>query len=155
MKTKLFIGLMFIGLMSCTTAKIAPEIKESVQRKIESKDFTVTFNQAIPTRMKPVYLTSEYTLTISGDSATVFLPYYGVAYSAPYNSGEGGIKYQKNPVIDYKITPRNKGGWDINFQLQSAYYHDKFFLTIFENGKSYLQVNSNERDGISFNGDMK
>lgn len=129
-------------------------IKE-INRKVESKDFTIAVNYANPLRMKPVYLTSEYDLRIKNDSAFAYLPYYGVAYTAPYNSTEGGIKFAE-PMSEYKIIPHKKAdGWDIRFRVKSKLTVYDFSLTIFNNGSSSISVSSYEKDRINFIGEVK
>ena len=129
-------------------------IKE-INRKVESKDFTIAVNYANPLRMKPVYLTSEYDVRIKNDSAFAYLPYYGVAYTAPYNSTEGGIKFAE-PMSEYKIIPHKKAdGWDIRFRVKSKLTVYDFSLTIFNNGSSSISVSSYEKDRINFIGEVK
>ena len=144
--------LLFIS--SCSFLKTSPETKKMISTKVESKDFTVGVNLANPLRMKPVSLTSDYTLRIKNDSAFAYLPYYGVAQIAPF-SGEGGIKFAE-PMIDYKMSSNKKStGWDIQFQLKSELVLYTVSMNIYDNGSSIIPVNSFNRDVINFNGEVK
>ena len=156
MKTQIISILMLSFLItSCLSLKTAPETIKEINRKVESKDFTIAVNYANPLRMKPVYLTSEYDLRIKNDSAFAYLPYYGVAYTAPYNSTEGGIKFAE-PMSEYKIIPHKKAdGWDIRFRVKSKLTVYDFSLTIFNNGSSSISVSSYEKDRINFIGEVK
>ena len=102
MKTKLFILLAGISLSACTMFKNTDLKPAETLHRVESRNFKVLFNFAYPFRMQPVSLTSEYSLKISGDSAYAFLPYYGVAYTAPMNPSEGGIKFE-TLMQDYSV----------------------------------------------------
>jgi hypothetical protein len=105
--------------------------------------------------MKQVVLTSEYDLRIINDSAFAYLPYFGVAYSAPYGSSEGGIKFAE-PMTDYAIASNKKSnGWDIHFKIRSKEDVYEIFMNIFNNGSSLFSVTSQKRDMISFSGEIK
>jgi hypothetical protein len=157
MKTQLmystFVLLFF--MTACSSTKTATETIGEVTRKVESKDVTVTVLYANPLRMKQVILTSEYDLCIKNDSAFAYLPYFGVAYSAPYGSSEGGIKFAE-PMNDYVITPNKKSnGWDIRFKIRSKEDIYEIFMNIFNNGSALFSVTSQKRDMISFSGEVK
>ena len=151
----MFIHFMFF-MTSCSVLKTAPETIKEVTRKIEAKDFTILTNYALPLRMQPVNLTSEYSLTINNDSAFAFLPYFGVAHVAPYNSSEGGIKFSEK-MSDFQIKPNKKStGWEITFKVKPKTMTEyEVYLNIFENGSASFNVNSYEKDMISFSGNMK
>jgi hypothetical protein len=157
MKTKLnftaFIVLMF--MFSCSASKSLTEKTNEVNRRIQEKDFTIGVNYANPTRGRQIYLTSEYDLRIKNDSAFAYLPYFGVAYVAPYNSTEGGIKFAE-PMLEYKSTPNKKNnGWIIKFKVKSQISLYSITLDVFNNGSSSFTVMSYERDAIRFTGEMK
>lgn len=157
MKSKLiyagWFGLLFI--VSCSSAKIPLETLNEVTQRIKGKDFTISVKYANPMRGSQIYLTSDYDLRIKNDSAFAFLPYFGVAYSAPYNPSEGGIKFSE-PMYDYVSVPNKKNdGWNIHFKLKSHVSEITITLDIFKNGSSTFLVSSYERDAIRFNGEMK
>jgi len=148
-----FVLLFF--MTACSSIKTATETIGEVTRKVESKDVTVTVHYANPLRMKQVVLTSEYDLRIKNDSAFAYLPYFGVAYSAPYGSSEGGIKFAE-PMTDYAIASNKKSnGWDIHFKIRSKEDVYEIFMNIFNNGSALFSVTSQKRDMISFNGEVK
>jgi len=142
-------------MSSCSTLRTAPETIKVITEKIESKNFTVGVNYANPLRMRPVYLTSEYEIRIKNDSAFAYLPYYGVAHVAQFESNEGGIKFAE-PMIDYTMKSNKKlNGWDIRFKVKSKATQFDVLLSIADNGNSTITVNSYDRDMISFNGEIK
>ena len=141
--------------VSCSSVKTTTESNKELTRKIQVKDFTVVANYANPMRGKQIYLTSEYDLRIKNDSAFAFLPYFGVAYSAPYGGGEGGIKFSE-PVKEYSVKSNKKSdGWDIHFKIKARESDYEIYLNIFNNGSSMFTVNSFNRDAITFNGEVK
>ena len=142
-------------LTACSSAKTTPETISEIARKVESKDYTVTVHYANPLRMKSVVLTSEYDLRIKNDSAFAYLPYFGVAHTAPYRSSEGGIKFAE-PMTDYVISSNKKlNGWDIRFKIRSKGDTYEIFMNVFNNGNATLSVTSQQRDMITFSGEIK
>lgn len=147
--------MLLFFMPSCSSLKTAPEIVSEITKKIESKNFTVEVNYANPLRMKQVYLTYGYDLRIKNDSAFAYLPYYGVAQIAPYDSNEGGIKFAE-PMTNYTVVPNKKStGWDIAFKVKSKLSVYDVVMNLFDNGSTLITINSYERDMITFNGDIK
>ena len=157
MKTQLMYStfVLVLFLTACSSTKTTSETISAITRKVESKDITVTVHYANPLRMRQIVLTSEYDLRLKNDSAFAYLPYFGVAYSAPYGSSEGGIKFAE-PMNDYAITPNKKSnGWDIHFKIRSKGDIYEIFMNIFNNGSALFSVTSQKRDMISFSGEVK
>jgi hypothetical protein len=142
-------------LASCSSLRTTPETIREITQKVQAKDFTVVVNYANPMRWKQMYLTSEYDLRIRNDSAFAYLPYFGVAYSAPYGGGEGGIKFAE-PMKDYSMmTAKKKGSWDIHFKVRGKEDVYEININIFNNGSATITVNSVNRDAIYFSGEVK
>ncbi len=151
---KLTFLILFV-LCACNTTKTTPEVAEQNLQKIENRDFTIRANYANPLRMRQVFLTSEYTLKIKGDSAFAYLPYYGVAHTAPMDPSDGGIKFSEL-MLDYTSKPTKKqDGREISFKVNTREYNYQINLTVFFNGSSTISVNSYQRDPITFYGEMK
>lgn len=147
--------IILVFLVSCSSSKTLPITVDKVTQKVQSKDFTISVDFANPLRGRQISLTSEYDLKIKNDSVFAYLPYYGVAYVAPYGTSDGGIKFSE-PAKEYSIVPNKRNnGWDIRFKINSKEYQYDFFVSIFNNGSSSFIVNSNQRDAISFSGEIK
>ncbi len=157
MKTYLF--LIICLLTACSTSKNPSQhqlMKEQeVSDKVQARNYVIEVDQALPMRGRSISLSYGYDLKIKNDSTIAYLPYFGVAQSAPYGGGEGGIKFAA-PMENYQITPKKKGdGWDVKFKVNVPDYNYEFIIDIFKNGSSSIFVNSYQRDAITFNGDMK
>ncbi len=152
------INFMLIGILllaSCSTSKVTTESIQALNKKIESKNYTIGVQYAYPLRGKQIYLNANYELKIKNDSAFAFLPYFGVAYTAPYSSTEGGIKFSE-PMMDYKAQiNQKKKCWEVSFKVNTTFYNYNFDMNIFDNGKVSFTVISNQRDPISFSGEIK
>jgi hypothetical protein len=95
-------------------------------------------------------LTSEYDLKVNGDSLTAYLPYFGRAYVAPIDPAKGGIQFtseQSNYTLKMK-----KNSFEITIVPKNIQEVRQLFLSVSSNGNARLQVISNTRDPISFNG---
>ncbi len=161
MKMKYSIILVFLALSlsACSTQNQVKSEKDhaliqQVNEKVQAKDFAIEVNAANPMRGKTIFLSSGYDLIIRNDSAIAYLPYYGRAYSVPYG-GDGGIKFQEK-MKEYSATPKkNDGEWSVKFKIDVPGYNYMISMDIFSNGKSTINVNSDQRESISFSGEMK
>lgn len=121
-----------------------------VRQKVEAKKYTFVAQNAMPMRGRTIQLTSLYDLKITGDSVIAGLPYYGRAYSAPINPSDNGINFT-SVSFDYKSTYRKKR-WEISIKPKDIQSVSEMNLIIYSNGRASLQVTSNNRQPISFNG---
>ncbi|MGZ3757701.1 MAG: DUF4251 domain-containing protein [Mucilaginibacter sp.] len=140
--------------------KKAARIAEIVML-INTKNFVFMATYANPTRgMQSRALTTEYDLTLSGDTLTAYLPYFGRAYLADYNSAtEGGIKFTTTE-FDYKVTKGKKGNFSIMITPLKSSLSDPravktMRLDVTPDGYASLQVISLNRDPISFEGEIR
>jgi len=146
--------MVLVFMASCSSTKTTTESTRELNQKVESKDFTVDVNYANPMSGQQIFLTNGYNLRIKNDSAFAYLPYYGVAYSAPYG-GDGGIKFSE-PMNGYSCkTNKKSDGWDIYFKVNAKENGYEILLNVFKNGNSTITVNSNNRQSISFYGELK
>lgn len=129
----------------------AQQKETDIKNKIQAKSYVFMVQSVSPMRGSMRQLTPEYDLRVSPDSIISWLPYFGRAYSAPINASEGGIKFTSTNFT-YTVMNRNKGGWDITIKPKDATDVNRLFLTVFANGSASLQVISNNRDPITFNG---
>lgn len=153
---RIFSGIaLLLLLVACATTKTTPELAGEVGRKILAKDFTIDAQYVSPMRGRQIFLNDNYDLRVKGDSAFAYLPYYGVAFVAPVNPTEGGIKFAE-PMENYTVTPKKKNnGWDISFNVRHNEYYYTITLNIFDNGSTSFVVRSMQRDPITFSGSIK
>lgn len=149
MKSLIYIAslMLFAGIGSVRAQSKEPADNK---RAVESKNYIFKAQTASPQRGRLVNLTSEYDLTVSGDSIVAFLPYFGRAFTAPVPGSEGGIKFTSTNA-DYTMTAK-KGKWEIVIRPKDVADIQELYLDIFDNGTANLRVNSVNRTAISFNG---
>jgi hypothetical protein len=131
----------------------AENVKElAIKKMVDSQQFVFVAETALPTGGSSKMLTSDYDLKIKKDTIVAYLPYFGRAYNAGYGSTDGGIDFTS---INFKYTKEDakKGGWNISIEPKDTKDpSQKLSLYISKDGYGSLQVSSNNRQNISFNG---
>src|SRR5215212_1991143 len=125
-----------------------------IQDLIDSKNYVFVAQTAIPIGGRAINLTSPYEVRVSGDTVASDLPYFGRAFVAPINPSDGGIHFTSTN-FNYKVEGRKKGGWDIEILPKDSKDVRQMHLTLSESGYGTLQVVSNNRQQISYNGYVK
>lgn len=155
----LFIMVMFSLSAYAQTSKADKKAAKAadLKRLVEGKKYLFIANQAYPMGGGTINLTSSnFDLKLANDTLTAFLPYYGVAYSAPINANEGGIKLATTK-FNYKVVQKKNGTYQIeirpiNPEVRGAGDINWMILNVSPGGYGTLQVFSFNRQPISFNG---
>jgi hypothetical protein len=124
---------------------------ETITKLVTERDYVFEAQSASPMKGGRINLNGGYTLVVSKDTVTSDLPYYGRAYQSDYGSSNGGIKFTSTD-FDYETKERKKGGWEITIKPKDFKKLQQLILTIFSDGTTTVQVNSNDRQPISFSG---
>lgn len=127
--------------------------KEAVQKQIISENYKIEVNTAIPMRGRTIPLTSSYSLAIRNDSVISYLPYYGRAYSIPYGGGDG-LNFSA-PLKEYDMKTDKKGNPVIKFTARSPEDYFEFRIKVYSNGSASIDVNMQNRQSISFQGELE
>jgi hypothetical protein len=122
-----------------------------INRQIESKNFTFKAQSATPLGGRYIQLTSEYDVRVKNDSLVTYLPYFGRAFVAPMNPSEGGIMLNSTS-FQYNVENRKNGGWNIMITPEDTRDVRMLQFTVTETGNATLQVMSNNKQPITFNG---
>lgn len=126
--------------------------KEAVKKRIVSENYKISVNTASPMRGRSIPLTSLYSLEIRNDSVFSYLPYYGRAYSIPYGGGNGLI-FQA-PLKEYTMDWDKKGNARIKFSARNPEDQYQFSVKVFDNGSAGIDVIMQNRQSISFLGEL-
>jgi hypothetical protein len=155
-----FISVNMVNAQNTRKDKKAARVSE-IKSIVEAQNYVFKANYVNPTRGVGRALTSDYDVIVAKDTITAFLPYFGRAYTAPYNPTEGGIKFT-NTHFTYDSKEGKNGGWTIVIKPTGK---DKNIsdwrdvqamrLTISTDGYASLQVTSSNREPISFNGTIE
>lgn len=126
--------------------------KAAVKELIVSENYKIDVNYVMPMRGRSFSPTSSYSLEIRNDSVFSYLPYFGRAYSIPYGGGDG-LSF-KAPIKEYTMTMDKKGRARIKLEARNPEDLYKYDVTIFDNGSTNIDVSMQNREAISFRGEL-
>lgn len=128
-------------------------IERAVKEAVDAKRYKINVDRMQPMRGSSRTLTTNYSVEVINDSVYSYLPYFGVAYTAPYGGGKG-LNFSE-PISDYKMEQLKKGRVRISFKVRSEDDNYEYSLTVFPNGSTSLHVLPGNKQSISFTGDME
>ena len=90
---------------------------------------------------------------IDGEKADVYLPYFGVAHTSDMAfTNQVGIVYE-GAIKDYTLLEnQKKKEFTVRFRCKAERENLEFILTVYASGHSRLNVNSNIRTGMTYEG---
>lgn len=150
----ILLGVVLFAGCSRKTSHQDNERRARLAEMINSKNFVFLATTAIPARGRTIQLTSTYTLAVKNDSLIANLPYFGRAFTAPIGQAGGGIEFISKDYTYIKEEKRN-GAFEI--EMIPLDYRDvrRLFLTISPSGYGNLYVTSQNRQAISFRGQVE
>lgn len=147
-------AMVFAFLLAQTPVALAQIKKDAgdagIKEMVTAQLYNFMAQSVTPLGGRLRQLNNNDQLRITKEQITADLPYFGRAYSAPIG-GSGGIQFVSSD-FDYSITAKKKGGWNVSIKFKDAKDVKQMQLSIFSNGTASLQVMSNNRQSIGFNG---
>jgi hypothetical protein len=127
--------------------------KEEVKNLLEEKTFVFKPTHAIPMGGGNIYLNHSYDAQLKGDTLTSYLPFFGVAYHAEYGARQSALSFTQ-PVenLDLKTT---KKGYQVSVDVRNKMDHLTYTFFVSDQGFATLNVNSTNRQSISFYGSIE
>jgi hypothetical protein len=161
MKAKISVMFLIFSLLSFSVSaqeKTKKELKEErelkkqneIQALLDAKNFVFEAQKVTPQGGRLIQLDyNTYFLNFNTENTDCDLPFFGRGFNVAYN-GDGGIKFEGKPE-NIKIEKKKK-----NTILKATVrgkndVYDLMF-SIFSNGTATLNVNSNNRAPISYDG---
>lgn len=159
MKKIILFVIVSLTILFNTSTIIAQDTKQqkqaakeaAIKALIDAQHYSFEAQTALPIGMKIRNLTPGYELKVRKDTVEAYLPYFGRAYSATIGSADDGIKF-KTTDFKYTSTETKKGEWDITIAPKNAGDTRQLTLHVSKAGYASLQVMSNNKQSISFNG---
>ena len=142
--------LIFIGVVAMAQHKDSL-VTAGTRDLIKRRTYTFSAQMAMPLAGQVRQLTGGYELQVYPDKIVAYLPYFGRAYTAPIDPSQGGITFTSRD-FNYTVKETKKNRWNIRIDINDITDARQMDLTVFSNGKASLQVNSNNRQEISFSG---
>ncbi|MCW3116387.1 MAG: hypothetical protein JWM28_469 [Chitinophagaceae bacterium] len=121
---------------------------------LTSKHYVFDAESVLPSNGRLRLLNSGERVEVNGDSLTTDLPYFGRAYSAPIDPSQGGFHFTSTD-FEYTVKEKKKDGWSVFIKPKDNQDVQQLTLDVSSKGMATLQVISNNRQYISFNGRIK
>jgi hypothetical protein len=122
-----------------------------VEDNIQAGNFTIDIDRMYPVRGSSQHV-SNYSVSVKDGVLNSHLPYIGQAWRVPYGGGHA-LNF-KAPVGTYNVFRTQDGGYEIRILVKTDEDQHVYTLTIFNNGRTSLDVQSQNRERISFSGVM-
>ncbi len=160
MKQFVFLLVVAVGLAACTAGRNVAAGSQSrlaqaerVATAINNRHFTIDVNYMKPLRGPQRYVNGSYSLTVKGDTVQSYLPYFGDVYRANYGT-QKALNFE-GAVYNYVVTQPKKGLARITFETETDEDRYLYHLDVYyQNGTSYIDVQAQNRDAISFSGNF-
>ncbi|MDH6310108.1 hypothetical protein M2451_003000 [Dysgonomonas sp. PFB1-18] len=153
MKTLITATLIVAFFFSCKSGDslTKAETMAKIAEQVESSRYTFVPQTAHPMGGRAINITSSYELKVTKDTISAYLPYFGRAYTAPYPTDEGGIKFVSTN-FSYETKDNGKGQWYTTIGIKDDRRNVQLTLDIGNTGYATLTVRDNTRQPISFYG---
>jgi hypothetical protein len=142
--------LLFVGFAAQGNAEAQEANNITLKSILANRSFIFKAQSAWPLQGTVIQLNAGYDMKVLHDSINTYLPYFGRAFQAGYNS-DGGISFTSKK-FDYKLKEKQKGGWDLTIRPSDHRDVVELNYSVSANGYATLQVISNNRQAISFYG---
>jgi hypothetical protein len=156
--SSLFVLMMMVLLSSCgstnslTKAEREAAMAQQVQDALDARHYTIAVDWMKPLGGVPRQVNSDYELKVNGEELDCYLPYIGRAYRLPYGGGKG-LNF-KAQIQNYSIQQLTSNRSQIEFTVRNDEDVYRFRIDVFDNGKSIIDIMAQDRDAISFDGEM-
>ena len=132
------------------TAREAQEA-QMVHENVQAGDFIIDIDRMLPLR-GPSRHVNTYSVRVKDGVLTSYLPFIGQAWRVPYGGGHA-LNFTAD-IGRYSIIPLAKGGYEVRIYVKTDEDEHLYLFTIFDNGNTSLDVQSGNRDRISYTGRM-
>ena len=143
------------GVLSGETheEKVAREAREArmVVDNIQNGDFRIDIDRMYPLRGTSQHVTN-YSVSVKDGVLDSHLPFIGQAWRVPYGGGHA-LNF-KAKIGSYKVVQTRKDGYEVRIYVKTDEDEHLYLLTVFNNGRASLDVQSGNRDRISYSGEM-
>ena len=143
------------GVLSGETReeKAAREAREArmVEDNLQNADFRIDIDRMYPIRGTSQHV-SNYSVTVKDGVLDSHLPFIGQAWRVPYGGGHA-LNF-KADIGSYKVVQNRKDGYEVRIYVKTDEDEHLYLLTVFNNGRASLDVQSGNRDRISYSGEM-
>ena len=124
---------------------------QMVVDNLTSGNFRIDIDRMYPLRGTAQHVTN-YSVSVKDGELDSHLPYIGQAWRVPYGGGHA-LNF-KAPVGSYNVVQTKKDGFEVRIYVKTDEDEHVYLLTVFTNGRASLDVQSGNRERISYTGIM-
>ena len=131
----------------------AAEQAAKVTAALKARDYKISVDRMFPMKGSSKSVSYGYSVEVRNDSLISYLPYIGGAYNVPYGGGKG-LNFSER-ISSYKESQKNNGQRQIEINVMNEEDTYVYTLKVYDNGSSSIDVQSRQRDHISYSGQME
>lgn len=153
--------LTFVALMLITTgcatsqssAERVAETQKAVAEALANRHIRINVHSMHPARYSSRMVSYGFYLELKGDTLESCLPYMGQVYQAAPISQEG-LNFEAR-IIGYQETRAKKNMTRIELDVRTKEDLFHYLIEINDSGSAFIRVRGQNRDSISFDGDVE
>lgn len=149
---RIMILFLFAGLFM--QARAQDSAKHQIKALLDGKHYEFEPTSTTTGGGRSKQLTPGYVLEIRGDTLKVYLPYFGRAYSSSMNPSDAGYDFTSTDFT-YEVSEGKKDSYIVSIKTKDRSYNTDFGLTVYDNASAYLRASSNDKQPVSYNGDVR
>lgn len=128
------------------------ERMKMVATALQERNFKIDIDKMYPLRGGARNVAYGYSVEVRNDTLFSYLPYFGRAYNIPYGGGKG-LNFTA-PIASYKEFQEKEGVRTIDVGTENEEDRYLYRIEVFDNGRTSIDVVSQNRETISFSGEM-
>ena len=133
--------------------RMAREAQEAqmVRDAVDAGQFTISIDRMYPLRGMGRSV-SSYSVKVKDGVLHSYLPYIGEAWQVPYGGGHG-LNFDAE-IGHYSAAQVDRDSYEIRLYVKTVEDEHLYLFRIFDNGRTTLDVQSRNRQRISYSGTM-
>lgn len=150
-----------VGLSSCAGSRLtaaekqqrAQRMADEVVERLDNRRFVIDITYMQPLHGPSKHVDYGFSLEMKGDSIVSYLPYFGVAYNVPYGGGKG-LNFTAT-INNWQLSQPKDGMYEAMVDVSNGEDRLLYRIDVYTDGSSQIDVWANERDPISYTGQMQ
>ena len=144
------------ALEGCATAEEraarAAEHAARVKVALTERHYKISVDHMYTMRGGSKSVSSSYSVEVRNDSLFSYLPFFGRAYQVPYGGGKG-LNFSER-IGSYRESLVKNGCRHIEINVKNDEDSYLYVIDVFDNGNSDIEVQAQQRERISYSGEM-
>ena len=161
MHMKPFLTVVLVPLLALSGSKTAEEraalrqaTEQHVAQAVANRHLLIDIRSMDSQRYGSRYNLTDFTLELRGDTVVSNLPYLGRAYRASYGTPPKVLNFTA-PIEHFQQERSKKNVVRITFLTQTDEDRYHYTIEVFPQGRCYIVVRPQERDLVSFDGELR